>query len=57
MSKWSSQNLANDKQVRGIIIADEFDKRLIYASSEVPNLFLKKYKVNFTFEDIQNNAS
>lgn len=46
------QNVANGKEVKGIIIADEFEKRLIAAVSEIPHVSLKKYRINFTFDDI-----
>ena len=52
---WVRQNLAKGKEVRGIIIADDFDKKLKYASSETTNILLKQYEVNFTFKDIKNN--
>lgn len=47
------QDLAKDKEVRGIIIAEDFDKKLKYALSEIPNVSLKRYEVNFTFKDVQ----
>ena len=46
------QNIAKGRQVRGIIIADEFDKKIIAAVSEIPHVSLKKYRVNFTFENV-----
>ena len=54
---WVRQNLAEGKEVRGIIIADDFDKKLKYASSEIANILLKRYEVNFTFKDIQNDTN
>lgn len=53
---WVRQNIANGKEVRGIIIADDFDKKLKYASSETANISLKRYEVNFTFKDVQNDT-
>lgn len=47
------RNIAKGKGVRGIIIADDFDNKLMSAISEVPHVSLKKYRVNFTFEDVQ----
>jgi len=38
------------KSVRGIIVADDFDKKLSIAVTEVPNVSLAKYKVKFDFE-------
>lgn len=46
------KNLANGKEVRGIIVADDFDDRLKYAADEIPKLKLKKYLVKFEFEDV-----
>ncbi|MCL4325670.1 MAG: endonuclease NucS [Candidatus Thermoplasmatota archaeon] len=50
---WVRQNISQGRGVRGIIIADDFDKKLKYASSEIPNIFLKKYEVTFTLKDVQ----
>ena len=47
------KKLANGKEVRGIIVADDFDERLKYAAEEIPKLKLKKYLVKFEFEDIK----
>lgn len=52
---WVRQNIAKDRKVRGIIIADDFDKKLKYASSETANVSLKTYEVNFTFKNVQND--
>jgi hypothetical protein len=49
---WIRRDIAGSKKVRGMIIADDFDKKLRYASSETPNISLKKYEVNFTFKDV-----
>jgi hypothetical protein len=38
--------------VRGILVAGEFPKRAVAAASVVPNLQLKRYSFNFTFEPI-----
>lgn len=53
---WVRQNIAGGKKIRGMVIADDFDKKSRHASLEVPTLSLKKYKVNFTFKDIQNDV-
>lgn len=50
---WVRQNMSKGRAVRGIIIADDFDKRLKYASTELPNISLKKYEVTFTLKDVQ----
>jgi hypothetical protein len=39
-------------RVRGIIVAEDFDKKLRLAVTEVSNVSLIKYKVNFAFEKI-----
>ena len=39
-------------RVRGIIVAEDFDKKLRLAVTEVSNVSLVKYKVNFDFEKI-----
>lgn len=45
-------NVAESGQnVRGIIVADDFDENLKYSIRKVPELELKKYRVNFDFED------
>ena len=36
--------------IRGIIIAEDFDKKLKYAVTEVPQVQLIKYKIRFEFE-------
>lgn len=51
------QNIAEEHEVRGVIIADEFDSRLIAAASEISHVSLKKYRVNFTFEDVEKGTS
>jgi hypothetical protein len=54
---WVRQNIARGKEVRGIIIADDFDKKLKYASSETANITPKQYEVNFTFKDVKKEAA
>lgn len=49
---WVKENLAGDKKVRGIVIANAFTTRAIYAAKVVPNLSLKKYQISFKFADI-----
>jgi len=49
---WVRQNLAKDKKVRGIIIADDFHEKVKFAAQEIPNLILKQYEVSFSFNDI-----
>lgn len=49
---WVRQNIAKGKDVRGMVIADDFDSKTKYASSEISNVSLKTYEVNFTFNDV-----
>lgn len=49
---WIKINLANDKNVRGIIISDSVDNRLKFAVSQINNLKVKQYQVRFSFHDI-----
>jgi hypothetical protein len=39
------------RQVRGILVAHDFDKRTKSAARVVPNLSLKKYSIEFRFSD------
>jgi len=43
---------AKENKVRGIIIANNFDIGLKLAVSNMPNILLKKYNIDFSFEDI-----
>jgi len=45
--EWSESN------VRGILIAPEFDSKVIAASRMVPNLTLKKYCFSFSFKNVE----
>lgn len=40
------------KEVRGIIVAHDFDEKVRVAVSSLPNIRLTKYRLNFEFEDI-----
>jgi hypothetical protein len=42
----------NDRQVRGILVAADFDSRVIYACKNLSNMTLFKYKLNFSFSEI-----
>ena len=46
----SIKNELGTKTVRGIIVAEDFDKKLSLAVTEVPSVSLVKYKVKFDFE-------
>jgi RecB family endonuclease NucS len=52
---WVRQHIAQGKEVRGIIIADDFDTKLKHAVHETPSVCLKKYEVSFTFADIPDD--
>ncbi|MEQ1558503.1 MAG: endonuclease NucS domain-containing protein [Methyloglobulus sp.] len=45
------QEEENEKKVRGILVAHEFDKRAKAAARVVPTLTLKKYSIEFKFMD------
>ncbi len=48
----SIKNELGAKCVRGIIIAEDFDKKLGLAVTEVPSVSLVRYKVKFDFEKL-----
>ncbi|MGA2075410.1 MAG: endonuclease NucS domain-containing protein [Terriglobia bacterium] len=50
---WVKANLARNRKVRGIIVANEFSERLTYAVNVVPDLVLKRYQIVFKFSDPQ----
>lgn len=54
---WVKEELAEGKKVRGIIVANDFTVRAVYAAKVVPDLTLKKYQINFRFTDAQALAS
>jgi hypothetical protein len=39
------------RQVRGILVANDFHSRVVYAAKAVPNISLKAYSFQFCFED------
>lgn len=49
---WVKDNPARNSNVRGIIVASDFDEKIRYALKLTPNIKLKKYKLKFEFEDI-----
>jgi hypothetical protein len=51
---WVKENLAGDRKVRGIIVANDFTIRTVYAAKVVPDLSLKKYQISFKFTDASN---
>jgi hypothetical protein len=48
---WVKENLAAEKHVRGIIVANDFTVRAIYAAKVVPGLCLQKFQVSFKFRN------
>jgi RecB family endonuclease NucS len=46
---WVKQNLANNQEVRGIIVVHEVDKRLEYSASVLSNVEIKYYKIDLKF--------
>jgi RecB family endonuclease NucS len=49
---WVKENLADNRNVRGIIIANEFTESLRYAVKAMPDVTLKRYEFYFKFTDI-----
>jgi RecB family endonuclease NucS len=49
---WVIENLAGDRKVRGIIVANEFSDFVKYAVKATPNVILKEYEVHFEFKDV-----
>ena len=48
---WVKKNLAKGENVRGIIVANDFDDKIKYASQSVTNIRLKRYALEFRFDD------
>jgi len=48
---WVKTNMANGKHVRGLIVANSFDYRVIQSLEVLPFLGLIRYNVEFTFEE------
>jgi hypothetical protein len=40
----------DNKKVRGLLVAKDFHKQVVWAARAIPNLQLKKYSIRFTFE-------
>jgi hypothetical protein len=49
---WVRKELGGGKKVRGVIVASEFSERLCHAAEEVGTLSLIKYKITFTFTNV-----
>jgi hypothetical protein len=48
---WVKQNLAKEEDVRGIIVANDFDEKIKFAIKSVSHIKLKRYMLEFQFED------
>jgi hypothetical protein len=46
---WVKREVADGREVRGIIIASSFNERILYAVDALPGVKLKKYEINFSF--------
>jgi RecB family endonuclease NucS len=46
---WVKQNLADNQEVRGIIVVHEVDERLEYSASVLSNVEIKYYKIDLKF--------
>ena len=46
---WVKEKLANNKEVRGIIIVHEIDEKLEYSASVLSNVEVKYYKIDLKF--------
>ena len=46
---WVKERLANNKEVRGIIIVHEIDEKLEYSASVLSNVEVKYYKIDLKF--------
>ena len=49
---WIKKNLAEDKRVKGVIVAKKVDEKLKYASSIIPDLSLFEYELNFKIREV-----
>jgi hypothetical protein len=49
---WVFKEKSGGKDVRGIIVANEFDEKIKYAVSILPQIDLRKYDVGFTISNV-----
>ena len=52
---WVKQNLGKDKNVSGVIVARMIDEKLKYAVTQVNNINLFEYAINFNINPVQIN--
>lgn len=48
----STSNEFKNKKIRGIIVASNFEQRVIYAARGLPNIKLIKYQLSFEFQEV-----
>jgi hypothetical protein len=49
---WVKKNLANDRSVTGIIVANIVDEKLKYATFTIPDIKLFEYELNFKIHEV-----
>jgi endonuclease len=54
---WVAVNLANGKNVRGILVASDFSDGSRYAIKATPGAQLRKYEIQFKFSDVPQVAA
>ena len=52
LSYMGSAEVDSSRLVRGILVANEFDHRLVVAAKAVPSISLKSYSIQFSFCEI-----
>lgn len=50
---WITQNLANGKKVKGIIVANKMDDKIKYAVSIIPDVTLYEYEMKFELTKVE----
>lgn len=48
-------NIAGDKDVHGVIVAKSIDDKLKYAVTQVNNMTLIEYEINFNIDSVSFN--
>ena len=52
---WVKANIAGDKEVHGVIVAKSIDDKLKYAVTQVRNITLFEYEINFSINPVSFN--
>ena len=47
------QEIAGERRVRGLIVANDFSEGLKYAVQAMPDVVLKRYEVRFSFSEVR----